>query len=381
MEYFISAGEASGELHGANLIGDIRRLQPDARFTGFGGPRMVDAGCQLLYPLADLAVMWFSRIWANMFRFVRLIGMADRYFATTPPDAFILIDCPGFNWWIARRAHARSIPVIYYVTPQLWAWFPWRIKKIRRFVDHVICSLPFEPDWYAARGVEASYFGHPYFDEFARQSIDQDFVTQLIQSGPSPIVGILPGSRTQEVEHNLPMFLKAARRIVGELEGTRFPVACYCDAHRDWVERMAADAGVAVTCYVGKTSEIIAASDVLMAVSGSVGLEILHRATPACILYVVPRLGPALSKPFRLARYVSLVNLLADRELLPEFLTGFDVSAEIADHLIGWLQSRKQYGEMVGALEALRDRVGQPGATSRAAADIVAWVAARRADG
>ena len=145
MQYFISAGEASGELHGANLIGELRKLQPDADVVGFGGPRMAEAGCRLLYPLADLAVMWFTRVGTNFGRFVKLIAQADRYFATDRPDVVILIDYPGFNWWMARRAHARHIPVVYYVPPQLWAWLPWRVRKIRKYVDRVICSLPFEP--------------------------------------------------------------------------------------------------------------------------------------------------------------------------------------------------------------------------------------------
>ena len=378
MEYFISAGEASGELHGANLIGELRRLQPQARFVGFGGPRMVEAGCRLLFPLADLAVMWFARVGAQLLRFVSLIAKADRYFATHRPDVVILIDYPGFNWWIARRAHARSIPVVYYVPPQLWAWLPWRVRKIQRYVDHVICSLPFEPEWYARRGVQAVYFGHPFFDEFARSCLDRDFVAGLIEHDPTPIVGILPGSRTQEVEHNLPTFLRAAGRVCVALGGARFPVACYREDHREQVERMARDQGVPVTCYVGRTSEIIAAADVLMAVSGSVGLEILQHATPACILYKVAPPWPTLARRVCLAPHISLVNLLAGRELLPEFMTSGDVSSQIADHLIGWLQSREGYGEMVGALESLRERVGQPGASARAAADIVAWHDRRR---
>ena len=153
MRIFISAGEPSGDLHGANLIQALRAREPGAEFVGYGGPKMREAGAVLLYPLVNLAVMWFLNVFLNIITFVRLIIRADRYFRDQKPDAVILIDYPGLHWWIARRARARGVPVFYYVPPQLWAWAGWRVEKIRRFVDLVLCSLPFEPAWYRARGV------------------------------------------------------------------------------------------------------------------------------------------------------------------------------------------------------------------------------------
>src|SRR5262249_46819619 len=152
MRIFISAGEPSGDLHAANLIRSLRKVLPDAEFTGFGGSHMKQAGALLLYPLVDLAVMWFLNVFLNLVTFVRLIVKADRFFRDQRPDAVVVVDYPGFHWWIARRAKARGIPVIYFVPPQIWAWAGWRIKKIKKYFDLVLCSLPFEPDWYRARG-------------------------------------------------------------------------------------------------------------------------------------------------------------------------------------------------------------------------------------
>ena len=169
MKIFFSAGEPSGDLHGANLIRELARRLPEFEAVGYGGPEMASAGCQLHVDLTALAVMWFLRVLLNIHKFLALAGRADRYFRHHRPDAVVLIDYPGFNWWIARRAKAHGIPVFYYAPPQIWAWASWRIKKMRRFVDHVLCSLPFEAKWFAERGCRAVFVGHPYFDEVRRQ--------------------------------------------------------------------------------------------------------------------------------------------------------------------------------------------------------------------
>src|SRR5262249_16215150 len=152
-------------------------------------------GATLHFPLVEMAVMWFLRVLINLHIFIGLVGKASRYFREERPDAVILIDYPGFNWWIARRAKECGIPVFYYVPPQIWAWGGWRVNKVRRFVDHVLCSLPFEPAWYHARGVpNAVFVGHPYFDELAERTLDEAFLEAERARG-GPVVALLPGSR------------------------------------------------------------------------------------------------------------------------------------------------------------------------------------------
>src|SRR5262249_44554395 len=161
----LSAGEPSGDLHAANLIRALRRHDSGVECVGFGGDSMEAAGGRLLYPLCRLAVMWFLRVLTNAVTFLRLLSRADRFLRDERPDAVVLIDYPGFNFQLARLAHARGIPVFWFVPPQLWAWAGWRVRKMRRWVDHLLCSLPFEESWYRERGVPAHYLGHPYFDE------------------------------------------------------------------------------------------------------------------------------------------------------------------------------------------------------------------------
>lgn len=381
MRLFISAGEPSGDVHAANLIHAIRRVRPEVEVVGFGGPHMAEAGARLLYPLVELAVMWFLRVLVNLPKFFRLADEAEAYFRDETPDAVVLIDYPGFHWHLAKRAKRLGIPVIYYVPPQLWAWAGWRVKKVKRSVDQLLCSLPFEPDWYKARGVEgATYVGHPFFDEQADRPVDPAFVAEQ-RSDPRPLVLILPGSRTQEVTRNLPIMLRAAARLASGRPEVRFAVACLHDRHRALAAEIAAKidlSDVSLTLHAGRTVELIRSAKVAWAVSGSVGLELMLEALPTVVLYKVNRFDLWVARWFIKSKYISLVNLLADAEVFPEYLTPFDVSADLASWADCWLSDPKAHAAASRALADLRDRVARPGASERAAGRIVAEVDGRR---
>jgi lipid-A-disaccharide synthase len=370
MRIFLSAGEPSGDLHGSNLALALRRARPDVECVGFGGERMEAAGCRLIYPLSRLAVMGFARAFANAAAFVRLLRQADAFFKEQRPDAVVLIDYPGFHWWLARRARAHGIPVFYFVPPQLWAWAGWRVKKMRRLVDHVLCALRFEEPWYRARGVAAHYLGHPYFDELAQQQLNAAFVEEQ-QERSGTVIGLLPGSRNQEVERNLTTLLGAARHVHAARPETRFLVACYKGEHKSQVEERLDGLGLPVEAHAGRTPEIIHLAKATVAVSGSVGLELLYRGRPSVVVYRAPRVMLCLSHVLRTCRYISLVNLLADRELFPEFPTHRDEAAAVAGRLLRWLDDEAAYGEVCAELAALKARVAEPGACGRAAEYIL----------
>ncbi len=393
MKLFFSVGEPSGDLHGANLISQLQRIAPHAQFVGYGGPRMAKAGCQLHEDLTQLAVMWFLRAILNIHRFWDLVCRADRYFRHEKPDAVILIDYPGFNWWIARRARVHRIPVFYYGAPQMWAWASWRVGKMRRLVDHVLCKLPFETDWYRERGCNATYVGHPYFDELSQYQPDHSFIQS--QSSNSPLVTILPGSRSQEVQPNLHRFLKTVRLVNEQHPTARFAVASFNDKQADLARGMIEDEKLPVNVYVGRTPELIQAADVCVACSGSVSLELLFHAKPAAINYQISRLAYRVQQWFRQVRYITLVNLLASKapycshaELydpefedvpLPEYLTCEDRSATIADHVNKWLSDPEAKRKTVDQLCELREKYAVPGATQRAAEYIFTHLQDRQA--
>lgn len=370
MRIFISAGEPSGDLHGANLAAALSALRPRAACEGFGGTRMEAAGCRLLYPLSRLAVMGILPVLGQAPLFLSLLSRADRHFRHRRPDAVVLIDFPGFNWWVARRAHFHGIPVFYFIPPQLWAWAGWRVSKIRRWVDHVLCPLPFEEQWYASRGVAARYVGHPYFDELAGQRLDARFLAEE-RRRPGPVVGLLPGSRTHEVEDNLSTLARAALRIHAQRPDARFLVACYRRAHRDFIQARLARHGLPIEVHVGRTAEIIELSHACVAVSGSVGLELLYRGRPSVVVYRAKRHLMALGRVLLKAKYISLVNLIADRELFPEFLSTRCEAQAVAGHVLGWLNDAGRYDRACRELAELRSRVAERGACTRAAEYIL----------
>ena len=393
MKIFFSVGEPSGDLHGANLINELKsRGTPDGEweFVGYGGPRMAAAGAELHEDLTKLAIMWFLRVLLNLHKFLGLARRAEEYFRDHKPDAVVLIDYPGFNWHIARRAKKHGVPVFYYGTPQLWGWAGWRVKKMRRDVDHPLCKLPFEPEWYRQRGCNATYVGHPYFDELTAQKFDEAFVDEQ-QSKPGPLVTILPGSRTQEIKSNLRDQLKAAKKVAAETPGVRFAIAGYKESQCPLIESRLTESGlvengVPVEVHIGRTPELIHAARCCLAVSGSVSLELLYHAKPTAIIYRISRLAFWVQKQFRRVRYITLVNLLTADELfpekvgvydpqnpedahvlMPEYLTCEDKSAALSGHVTEWLQDDAAYAARVQALGELKAKIAHGGASKRAA--------------
>ena len=390
MLIFISTGEPSGDLHGASVMRAIRSRRPDAQFVGFGGDKMTEAGASLLFPLVDLAVMWFLRVLLNIRTFFRLLDQADEYFRDHRPDAVILIDYPGFNWWVARKAKARGIPVFYYVPPQLWAWAGWRVKKVRRFVDQVLCSLPFEPRWYRERGVEnAVYVGHPFFDDLAERHLDESFVAKE-RSRPGSLVAILPGSRTQEVTRNLPVQLRAAAKLRKKRPEARFAIACLHERHAEMVRGIVGEMAYELNSlgldpalleiHHGRTAELIHVARVAWSVSGSVSLELMMESLPTVIVYTIRRIDLWISRPFIKAKYITLVNLLADEELMPEYLTCEDVSDQLVGWADRWLSNPSERQKASAALSNLVREVALPGAADRAAEHILDWLKTHRVE-
>jgi lipid-A-disaccharide synthase len=387
MRIFFSVGEPSGDLHGANLIRALKDRHPHWQFVGYGGPKMQAAGCDLHFDLTQLAVMWLGQALANYRKFKRLVNQANAYFQSAErPDAVVLIDYPGFNWHIARAAKAARIPVIYYGTPQLWAWAAWRVKKMQRYVDHVLCKLPFEEKWFRDRGCHATFVGHPYFDELESRQLDQTFVDRL-RTDNRPLVTILPGSRTQEVKSNLLPFLQAAKLIRKEVPDVRFAVAGFKEGQRQLAQSIIDKSGVYAELYIAKTPELIHAAKCCLACSGSVSLELLYHTKPTAILYQISRLGFVVQRFLRKVRYITLVNLLtapdpfADASaghyhaadprdahaLMPEYLTCTDRTRELAGHIIEWLRSDLVREQSIQGLARLKEQMGHGGASVRAA--------------
>lgn len=374
MRVFISAGEPSGDMHGANLFRALRERRPDVEVFGFGGERMATAGVDLVYPLCEFAVMGLGAVLSALPTFRRILHLARDTFRKRRPDAVVMIDYPGFHWWLARAAREEGIPVCYFVPPQIWSWGRWRVHKMRRLTDVVLSSLPFEHDFFAAHGIPSQLIGHPYFDELARQQLDPEFIAAQ-RARPGTIIGILPGSRKHELHYNVPSQIHAAKIIHARRPDVRFLAACLKPHQADWVREQFRAVDLPVEVHFGKTPEIINLAHSCMAVSGSVSLELLHRVRPTAILYRVFWTTRALGKLLLRSKYITLVNLLADRKLFPEYVSTRDLGQRVAGDILGWLDDHASYEKCCADLLELRNRVAQPGACGKAADAVLDMVA------
>ena len=378
MHIFFSVGEPSGDLHAAKLVTELKHRAPGLTCSGFGGPLMEEAGCGILYRLTNLAVMGILPVIPLIFKFISLARQAKKYLAEHRPDAVVLVDFPGFNWWIARAAKKLGIPVFYYMPPQLWAWAPWRVRRMKKFVDHVLSSLPFEVEWYRQRAVAAEFVGHPFFDEVAEKPLDYGFIRQHSspEAGPARTVAVLPGSRNHEITQNFLIQVKVMQKLQRELPGVKFLIASYKEGQCDRCRKLLAEHApeLPVTLHVGKTSEIIQLADVCLMVSGSVSLEVLARETPAVVVYRINRILYWFCEVVVTCQYISLPNLLAKFPIMPEF-TPIDDPRQcidiMTDILQVWLTDDQARAKQKAAMKRLYEEVATSGATENAAKAIL----------
>ncbi|MEL6895860.1 MAG: lipid-A-disaccharide synthase [Planctomycetota bacterium] len=368
---FFSVGEPSGDEHTARLIRSMRARNPLLHARGFGGPEMRSAGCAIDFQLTDLAVVGLLNVLPKLRQFFRVADIAERQFASGSVDAVVLVDFPGFNWHIAKRAKKHGLPVFYYLPPQLWAWGGWRIRKMRRYVDHVLSVLPFEHEWFRQRNINTTCVGHPFFDAVAAKPLDRAAQEQ-IKPDQRPVVAILPGSRDHEVRENWPLMLNAIRRLNRQHPQLRFQVANYCSRHsiecRDLQNQ--GDADLPIHYFVDRTSEVIQQCDVAMMVSGSVSLELLARNKPAVVLYRVGRFFHAVAKRLVKIDSITLPNLMAGEPIYPEIVSsGNPRAAEdfLFDEVSRWLDQTQDNQIRRDKIARLRDRYATGGGIDQAA--------------
>ena len=398
MRIFFSVGEPSGDLHGSNLIRRLKSQQLGVECVGFGGPKMAAAGCELKFELTTMAVMFLDAL-KNIRFFFRLIAQADEYFLNNKVDAVVLIDYPGFNWWIAKKAKARQIPVFYYGVPQMWAWAPWRVRKIRKYVDHVLCKLPFEADWFAQRNCQATYVGHPYFDQLHDQQYDQEFIAELKHNSEhnsdssssstgreQRLLTLLPGSRDREVQNVLPVLLEAASKTVQQVDDCDVAIACYNENHRAMAQEMLDQRNLSFRTFVDRTQDLMSASELCLACSGSVSLELLHHRKPTIIVFKIKRWMMVAQAILIRCKFMTLVNLIATKDItrktwrpydpdatgaedavMPEYLTTGDPSEKVAARAVALLNDQSLRQKNIDRLDELARQYAIPGATDRAA--------------
>lgn len=370
---FFSVGEPSGDQHAARLITELSRLAPSLQTRGFGGEAMSAAGCQLDTDLTQHAVVGLLEVLPKLRQFFQFVDSAEDAFRTGDVDAVVLVDFPGFNWHIAKRAQQHKIPVYYYCPPQLWAWGGWRTRKMRRTVDHVLSVLPIEQQYFSKHNIPNTFVGHPFFDAVASQPLDTRLMQRLQTLAKSQqLVAVLPGSREHEVRRNWPMMLASIRQLAKRHPGVRFLVAAYRDSQCVWCRNQLTelDRDLPIDFFVGRTSEVIEASHCAMMVSGSVSLELMARRTPAAVVYRVGRFLHTFGRVMIGVDSLTLPNLMAGRKVFPEMVSVGSVEPAVeflTESISAFVSDAFYYRQTLAQLDELCAKYALPGASNRAA--------------
>ena len=370
---FISAGEASGDLHGANLIKELLKQSPGTEIYGLGRQRMVEAGLQCLHSMDNHSVMWAE----TLLRIPALWGVYKDcvdFFQSHRPQAVVLIDYAGFNLYLAQAARRLGIPVVYYICPQLWAHGAWRVKKIKKLVNKVLVIYPFEKEFYTRAGVPVRYVGHPLFDELARREVDAELVGKLRAGGRGPLVSILPGSRSQEMKKLLPLFLKAAGLIRQGLPESRFLVSCGHIDSLPLVHTLVKRSGLDAEVVVGSLGEIIEASTLCLMASGTATLEVAYHQKPMIVAYRVTPFAYFVARPYMDTPFLCLVNAIADKFLVPEKFMCRDDSLWVAQQALELLVEEEKRRGVVQELSRIMKDFARPGASALAAREILGMI-------
>ena len=364
----IVAGEASGDMHGANLANALRKIEPDVSICGMGGTAMAGAGVEILYDAARMAVVGIIEVISHFSDIRAARQTLYSELLENRPDLLILIDYPGFNLMLAEKAKKLGIPIFYYISPQVWAWHASRVKKIRRLVDRMAVILPFEKEFYLKRGMEVDFVGHPLLDSVRCNLTRDEFLAKYDIPANATIVGLLPGSRKKEIASLLPTYLEAAQKLAEGHDELVFLLPLAPSLNRAILdEHGLADCMVQVKVIDSDRYEMMAACDAVIAASGTVTLELAILNTPMVVAYRTSPLTCWLARKLVDVKFVSLVNLIADREVVPELLQE-DVSAErLAAQIAPLLFAPKVIASMRQGLADVRKLLGGPGASERAA--------------
>jgi lipid-A-disaccharide synthase len=369
----ISCGEPSGDLYAAALAGEIQRLNPSATITGFGGDRLRAAGASLAGDFTGLSVTGILEV-ARVLRRIyaiyrRLVADAD----ARRPDVFVAIDFPDFNFVLARALRKRGIPIVYYISPQLWAWRPGRMKTMKRIADRVLVIFPFEEAIYRQAGVPVQWVGHPLLDVATTPEPKAQFLARHDLDAQKPVVALLPGSRQNEVRAILPDLIRASNLIRRRVPGAQFIVARAPHLGDDLFEPAAERARVVEGC----TDDVLAAADVALVASGTATVQAAFHECPMVVVYRLSRLTYRIGKPFVHVDTYAMANLVAGRTVVPELIQDAFTPASVAEEALRVLTDRAHAERVRNELRTVRDKLGRPGASQRAA-EAILDVARRR---
>jgi lipid-A-disaccharide synthase len=366
MKYYIIAGEASGDLHASNLMAEIKRKDAKAEFRGCGGDLMKKQGAVLLKHYRSMAFMGFVEVAVNLRKVLGNITQCKKDILEYQPDAIILVDYPGFNLRIADFAHEKGFKVFYYISPQVWAWKRGRIRKIKKSVDKMLVILPFEEEFYKRYGVNVTYVGNPLLDELAKfgTSNRSMFLRRNSLGEKREIIALLPGSRKQEVKRMLPIMLE----VVPQFPDYQFVVAGVSSLDKSLYKKIMGNKDAFLV--ENQTYELLQNSSAAVVTSGTATLETALFTVPEVVCYKSTGISYLLAKWMIKVRFISLVNLVMDKEVVKELIQCELKKDSIVDELDKLLHNSKRQRQLLEDYDELKDRLGNAGASQNAATII-----------
>lgn len=367
MKIMFSAGEASGDTHGASVAKALREVYPSVEMFGMGGTLMDEAGVRIVYDIKNLGVIGLVEIVKSLPKFFKLRTYLKRIMMKERPDVLVCIDYPGFNMKLAEVAHQLGIPVLYYIAPTIWAWHSSRGKTIKKYVTKVASIFPFEAEAYGKYNCDVEFVGHPLVDiVHPTMSIDES-MTHFNARAEAKRVLLMPGSRKQEVLSLLDVMLESGEKLLQSHEDVQFFLPRAHTIDRAELEAFIKERRVPVTITEDHTYDLMQICDVCLAASGTATLETAMMELPTILLYKVSPITYGIGKMVVNLTHVGLPNIIAGKEVIPELLQS-DVSADnIVEHMLPLLDDLKENEHMRQELRTVRDKLGKPGAVKRVA--------------
>ncbi len=367
----IIAGESSGDFHSASLILALKKINPEIEISGIGGQRMRAAGADIYFDISELSIIGFTDVLKNLRKIKKVFNALLEKIDATSPNAVVLVDYPGFNLKLAQELKKRKIPVIYYISPQIWAWWRGRIKTIRRFVDKMIVVFKFEEALYKDYGIDVSFVGHPLLDKAQPTLSRQDFLNRLGLSLQKRTIGIAPGSRKMEIERILPILLESAKLIKDKLPQVQFVLLKAPGLVREIFESKIRKYEFPIALCENQTYDFLECCDFVLVSSGTATLETAIMQKPMIVVYKVSFLNWLIAKPLIRLPFIGLVNVVAGKEVVPEFIQYKARPRLIAEKTIEILTNQAALTNVKAELEKVRKSLGSSGASQKAAQIIL----------
>ncbi|MDP6178513.1 MAG: lipid-A-disaccharide synthase [Desulfatiglandales bacterium] len=363
----IVAGEASADLHGANLVRGMQKLDPGITFWGIGGNKMEDAGVKILASSTDMAVVGLTEVLCKLPRIVRVYLKLKYLLRSNHPLLLILIDYPEFNLYLAKSAKRYKIPVLYYISPQVWAWRKGRIKKIARRVDRMAVVLPFEEKFYRRRGLDVEYVGHPLLDTIPNSFDKIETIKEMGLKNGHPILGLLPGSRTEEIKKLLPLMIKAVEILSSSYPDLKCILPLASTISPDLVQSILRQSSVEIKIFQDNFHKTVSVCELALVASGTATLEMAIMGIPMVILYRISPLSFWVAKMVVKVPHIGLVNLVAGERIASELIQDEVTPQRLVHETIDILKGGQNKENMIKKLRMVREKLGRGGASERTA--------------